>query len=281
MDITGTKRNRSEFDEDANTDPYNNPICCDDDGPCECPLCMENKPLKELLPCKHYICIDCARRVAQDGNTCPMCRQTVTHIGCNEKYELFSSKHVSNSRRDSFTRHVPSVSMMSSLNHPISPIGMLPRTYNGSHQIDVNNMNEVISLFQYFIDKISDDEQDEFRRKLNDILINLMNNIRNSEINNYARIRENCLKDIIAILANYGYNFIRGHDDKHSLRLTLDLLINSMNIVVNQSHNVALPPPPNPRIRYYGGIKRRSVRRGKKSKKCKKCGKLKKTRRRY
>ena len=68
-------------------DTFDNPRCCDTDE-CKCGICLRNKPLLELMPCKHYYCRDCivGYYLSTQEYICPYCRDPVTHIGCNEQY---------------------------------------------------------------------------------------------------------------------------------------------------------------------------------------------------
>lgn len=59
--------------------------CCDGIG-CECPVCLEVKPLMRLN-CDHYVCLDDIRRIINSNplrlQRCPICRTLITSYGCN------------------------------------------------------------------------------------------------------------------------------------------------------------------------------------------------------
>ena len=59
---------------------FNRPECCN--GNCECPVCLENKPLMRLN-CNHYICLDDIKNLLKTGSRCPICRVKITSYGCN------------------------------------------------------------------------------------------------------------------------------------------------------------------------------------------------------
>ena len=40
----------------------------------ECPVCLELCAQPVLTPCKHMMCFNCQKKLAQAGMTCPMCR---------------------------------------------------------------------------------------------------------------------------------------------------------------------------------------------------------------
>lgn len=73
----------------------NNPRCCDEDGPCECMVCLDEKPLLELKPCTHYVCGQCIMRLT----ICPLCRAPIQNVGCNQQYQSlhdFKQNNVAN-----------------------------------------------------------------------------------------------------------------------------------------------------------------------------------------
>lgn len=85
----GYDSDEDDYNTRTNTFPistYNNPECCSTDK-CECPICMENKQLKKLIPCNHHICENCIQQLIDNGdNRCPNCRTAFTAYGCNDEY---------------------------------------------------------------------------------------------------------------------------------------------------------------------------------------------------
>jgi hypothetical protein len=85
------KRKREEIEEreedKIQASTFNNPRCCNTNE-CECGICMEEKPLLELLPCRHYFCRDCIVDTFTDKQqyNCPRCRGLVNEVGCNKQY---------------------------------------------------------------------------------------------------------------------------------------------------------------------------------------------------
>ena len=63
---------------------FNRPECCNQ--PCECPVCLENKPLMRLN-CNHYVCLDDIQHIINLNprrlQNCPICRVLITNYGCN------------------------------------------------------------------------------------------------------------------------------------------------------------------------------------------------------
>lgn len=63
---------------------FNSPECCS--RPCECPVCLENKPLMRMN-CDHYVCLQDIQRIIQSNprrlQKCPICRALITNYGCN------------------------------------------------------------------------------------------------------------------------------------------------------------------------------------------------------
>jgi hypothetical protein len=63
---------------------FNRPECCNQ--PCECPVCLENKPLMKLN-CNHYVCLDDIQHIINSNprrlQKCPICRVLITNYGCN------------------------------------------------------------------------------------------------------------------------------------------------------------------------------------------------------
>ncbi len=63
---------------------FNRPECCNQN--CECPVCLENKPLMRLN-CNHYVCLDDIQHIIDSNprrlQKCPICRVLITNYGCN------------------------------------------------------------------------------------------------------------------------------------------------------------------------------------------------------
>ena len=63
---------------------YERPECCNQ--PCECPVCLENKPLMRLN-CGHYVCLEDIQRIINSNprrlQRCPICRDRIDNYGCN------------------------------------------------------------------------------------------------------------------------------------------------------------------------------------------------------
>ena len=63
---------------------FNRPECCNQ--PCECPVCLENKPLMRLN-CNHYVCLEDIQHIINSNprrlQKCPICRVLITNYGCN------------------------------------------------------------------------------------------------------------------------------------------------------------------------------------------------------
>jgi hypothetical protein len=63
---------------------FNKPECCNQ--PCECPVCLENKPLMRLN-CNHYVCLEDIQHIINSNprrlQKCPICRVLITNYGCN------------------------------------------------------------------------------------------------------------------------------------------------------------------------------------------------------
>jgi hypothetical protein len=63
---------------------FNRPECCNQ--PCECPVCLENKPLMRLN-CNHYVCLEDIQYIINSKprrlQKCPICRVLITNYGCN------------------------------------------------------------------------------------------------------------------------------------------------------------------------------------------------------
>ena len=58
--------------------------CCNQ--PCDCPVCLENKPLMRWN-CNHYICLDDIQYIINSNprilQKCPICRVLINNYGCN------------------------------------------------------------------------------------------------------------------------------------------------------------------------------------------------------
>lgn len=63
---------------------FNRAECCNQ--PCECPVCLENKPLMRLN-CNHYVCLEDIQQIIDLNprrlQKCPICRDLITNYGCN------------------------------------------------------------------------------------------------------------------------------------------------------------------------------------------------------
>jgi len=63
---------------------FNRPECCNQ--PCECPVCLENKPLMRLN-CNHYVCLQDIHQIINSNprrlQKCPICRELINNYGCN------------------------------------------------------------------------------------------------------------------------------------------------------------------------------------------------------
>lgn len=63
---------------------FNRPECCN--LPCECPICLENKPLMRLN-CNHYVCLEDIQHILNSNlrrlQKCPICRVLIDSYGCN------------------------------------------------------------------------------------------------------------------------------------------------------------------------------------------------------
>ena len=63
---------------------FNRPECCNQ--PCECPVCLENKPLMRLN-CNHYVCLEDIQHIINSNprrlQKCPICRELINNYGCN------------------------------------------------------------------------------------------------------------------------------------------------------------------------------------------------------
>lgn len=63
---------------------FNRPECCNQ--PCECPVCLEDKPLMRLN-CNHYVCLHDIQHIINSNprrlQNCPICRVLITNYGCN------------------------------------------------------------------------------------------------------------------------------------------------------------------------------------------------------
>ena len=63
---------------------FNREECCNQ--PCECPVCLETKPLMRLN-CNHYVCLEDIQHILASNprkqQTCPICRVMITSYGCN------------------------------------------------------------------------------------------------------------------------------------------------------------------------------------------------------
>ena len=63
---------------------FNRPECCNQ--PCECPVCLEDKPLMRLN-CNHYVCLDDIQHIINSNprrlQKCPICRELINNYGCN------------------------------------------------------------------------------------------------------------------------------------------------------------------------------------------------------
>lgn len=63
---------------------FNRPECCNQ--PCECPVCLENKPLMRLN-CNHYVCLEDIQHIININprrlQRCPICRVLINNYGCN------------------------------------------------------------------------------------------------------------------------------------------------------------------------------------------------------
>ncbi len=63
---------------------FNRSECCNQ--PCECPVCLENKPLMRLN-CNHYVCLEDIQYIISSNprrlQKCPICRELINNYGCN------------------------------------------------------------------------------------------------------------------------------------------------------------------------------------------------------
>ena len=63
---------------------FNRPECCNQ--PCECPVCLEDKPLMRLN-CNHYVCLEDIQHIINSNprrlQKCPICRELINNYGCN------------------------------------------------------------------------------------------------------------------------------------------------------------------------------------------------------
>jgi len=63
---------------------FNRPECCNQN--CECPVCLENKPLMRLN-CNHYVCLEDIQHIINSNprrsQKCPICRELIKNYGCN------------------------------------------------------------------------------------------------------------------------------------------------------------------------------------------------------
>lgn len=63
---------------------FNRPECCNQ--PCECPVCLEDKPLMRLN-CNHYVCLKDIQHIINSNprrlQKCPICRELINNYGCN------------------------------------------------------------------------------------------------------------------------------------------------------------------------------------------------------
>jgi len=77
---------RSGYELSSNDeDTYDNPLCCTEEI-CQCPICLENKKLEKLSPCKHYVCKNCIETIIRnrpDNPLCPNCRTRIVSYGCD------------------------------------------------------------------------------------------------------------------------------------------------------------------------------------------------------
>lgn len=130
---------------------FRNDKCCDE--PCECPICFDIKPLKELLPCQHYFCQECIERNVIRGvktSQCPSCNQMITSIGCkgiNVSLEEFRR----NARRNPINTNVPAPRLPAPM-----PGGPSYGQYgiNGITQAQVNSNQALFQSIDYFCDKM-------------------------------------------------------------------------------------------------------------------------------
>ena len=63
---------------------FNRPECCNQN--CECPVCLEDKPLMRLN-CNHYVCLEDIQHIINSNprrlQKCPICRELINNYGCN------------------------------------------------------------------------------------------------------------------------------------------------------------------------------------------------------
>jgi len=63
---------------------FNRPECCNQN--CECPVCLEEKPLMRLN-CNHYVCLEDIQHIINSNPNrlpkCPICREVINNYGCN------------------------------------------------------------------------------------------------------------------------------------------------------------------------------------------------------
>ena len=63
---------------------FNRPECCNQN--CECPVCLEDKPLMRLN-CNHYVCLQDIQHIINSNprrlQKCPICRELINNYGCN------------------------------------------------------------------------------------------------------------------------------------------------------------------------------------------------------
>lgn len=82
-----------DVNQNVKPNTFNNPECCNENGMCECPVCLTERELKEL-PCHHYVCEDCIQSIIQNihGNPkCPTCRKEFNSYGCNGENIMVNS----------------------------------------------------------------------------------------------------------------------------------------------------------------------------------------------
>jgi hypothetical protein len=64
---------------------FNRPECCNQS--CNCPVCLENKPLMRLN-CDHYVCLEDIQDIINLNprrlQKCPICRELINNYGCND-----------------------------------------------------------------------------------------------------------------------------------------------------------------------------------------------------
>jgi hypothetical protein len=53
--------------------------------PDSCPVCLEQEPLCDIVPCNHKLCKSCYEQLPMP-KTCPLCRGPIEHLNCHDLY---------------------------------------------------------------------------------------------------------------------------------------------------------------------------------------------------